>query len=146
MAPPRSRAEGDTAKPLVMLVDDYADNREAYALYLRFKGYRVEEAEDGRQALERAFKNRPDLIVMDLSLPGLDGWQATRTLKQDRRTRDIPVIALTGHALEGQSESARAAGCDAFITKPCEPNVLEAAIRKILDEGETASKTGRRRG
>jgi two-component system, cell cycle response regulator DivK len=136
--------EDDSSKPLVMLVDDYADNREAYALYLRYRGYRVEEAEDGHQALERAFRNRPDLIVMDLSLPGLDGWQATRTLKKDRRTRDIPVIALTGHALEGQSESARAAGCDAFITKPCEPNVLEAAIRKILDNAE-AKPTGRRR-
>jgi two-component system, cell cycle response regulator DivK len=145
--PARSRKDDeDPGKPLVLLVDDYADNREAYALYLRFKGYRVEEAEDGHQALERAFKSRPDLIVMDLSLPGLDGWQATRTLKQDRRTRDIPIIALTGHALEGESESARAAGCDAFITKPCEPNVLEAAIRKILDEADTGSKTGRRRG
>jgi two-component system cell cycle response regulator DivK len=144
--PARSPADEEPTKPLVMLVDDYADNREAYALYLRYKGYRVAEAEDGRQALEQAFKSRPDLIVMDLSLPGLDGWEATRTLKQDRRTRDIPVIALTGHALEGQSESARAAGCDAFITKPCEPNVLEAAIRKILDNAEAITKGGRRRG
>ena len=144
--PTRSRKDGDAEKPLVLLVDDYADNREAYALYLRFKGYRVEEAEDGHEALERAFENRPDLIVMDLSLPGLDGWEATRTLKQDRRTRDVPVIALTGHALEGQSESARAAGCDAFITKPCEPNVLEAAIRKVLDDSEPGPRNGRRRG
>ena len=144
--PARSRAEEKLTKPLVMLVDDYADNREAYALYLRYKGYRVAEAEDGHQALEQAFKSRPDLIVMDLSLPGLDGWEATRTLKQDRRTRDIPIIALTGHALEGQSESARAAGCDAFITKPCEPNVLETAIRKILDNSEADTRGGRRRG
>jgi CheY-like chemotaxis protein len=140
---PRS---GEDSKALVLLVDDYADNREAYALYLRHRGYRVEEAEDGHQALDRAFRTRPDLIVMDLSLPGLDGWQATRTLKKDRRTQEIPVIALTGHALEGQSESARAAGCDAFITKPCEPNVLEAAIRKILDNPKADQKGGRRRG
>src|SRR5262245_5164584 len=143
---PKHSPESDSSKPLVMLVDDYADNREAYALYLRYRGYRVAEAEDGRQALEQAFKNRPDLIVMDLSLPGLDGWQATRTLKGDPRTRDIPVIALTGHALEGQSESARAAGCDAFITKPCEPNVLEAEIRRILDNAVTDPKGGKRRG
>ncbi len=142
----RARRDGDSSKPLVLLVDDYPDNREAYALYLRYRGYRVEEAEDGHQALDQAFKTRPDLIVMDLSLPGLDGWQATRTLKNDPRTRSIPVIALTGHALEGQSESARAAGCDAFITKPCEPNVLEAAIRKILDNLGTDLRTGRRRG
>jgi two-component system, cell cycle response regulator DivK len=144
--PTRARKDEDATKPLVLLVDDYADNREAYALYLRFKGYRVDEAEDGHEALERAFESHPDLIVMDLSLPGLDGWEATRTLKQDRRTRDIPVIALTGHALEGQSESARAAGCDAFITKPCEPNVLEAAIRKVLDDSQLGPKNGRRRG
>jgi two-component system, cell cycle response regulator DivK len=145
--PARSRKDDeDPGKPLVLLVDDYADNREAYALYLRFKGYRVEEAEDGHEALERAFQTRPDLIVMDLSLPGLDGWEATRTLKQDRRPRDVPVIALTGHALEGQSESARAAGCDAFITKPCEPNVLEAEIRRILDDAPLGSRIGKRRG
>ena len=144
--PKRPKQTAEPEKPLVLLVDDYPDNREAYALYLRFRGYRVEEAEDGHQALDRAFQSLPDLVVMDLSLPGLDGWQATRTLKADPRTRDIPVIALTGHALEGQSESARAAGCDAFITKPCEPNALEAAIRKILDNPGNAAKAGRGRG
>ncbi len=140
-----SRHAGGASSPLVLLVDDYADNREAYALYLRFKGYRVEEAEDGRQALQKAFANLPDLIVMDLSLPGLDGWEATRTLKQEPRTRGIPVIALTGHALEGQSEAARAAGCDGFITKPCEPSTLEATIRKVLEK-PVIPKRGRRRG
>jgi CheY-like chemotaxis protein len=144
--PKRPQPSAEPDKPLVLLVDDYADNREAYALYLRYRGYRVEEAEDGHQALDRAFESRPDLIVMDLSLPGLDGWDATRTLKADPRTRDTPVIALTGHAMEGQSQSARAAGCDAFITKPCEPNVLEAAIRKILDNPGDAVKGGRGRG
>jgi CheY-like chemotaxis protein len=144
-APRASRPEATSSSPLVLLVDDYADNREAYALYLRFKGYRVEEAGDGRQALEKAFANPPALIVMDLSLPGLDGWEATRTLKQDERTRGVPVIALTGHALEGQSEMARAAGCDGFITKPCEPSTLEAEIRRVLQKPATP-KRGRRRG
>jgi two-component system, cell cycle response regulator DivK len=141
----RSRPEADPGKPLVLLVDDYADNREAYALYLRFKGYRVVEAADGHQALERAFRTRPQIIIMDLSLPGLDGWEATRTLKQDPRTQEVPVIALTGHALEGQSESARAAGCDAFLTKPCEPSTLETAIRKILEDLAASQKGERRR-
>jgi CheY-like chemotaxis protein len=131
---------------LVLLVDDYADNREAYALYLRHKGYRVEEAEDGHQALDKAFRLVPDLIVMDLSLPGLDGWEATRTLKQDGRTRSIPIIALTGHALEGQSETAREAGCDAFITKPCEPSTLFTEIRAILEQREGSAKGGKRSG
>jgi len=134
------RAAG--AGALVLLADDYADNREAYALYLRNKGFRVEEAEDGHQALDKAFRLVPDLIVMDLSMPGLDGWEATRRLKQDGRTRNIPIIALTGHALEGQSETARAAGCDRFITKPCEPAALAAEIRTILEQ----PRGGKRRG
>jgi CheY-like chemotaxis protein len=124
------------------VVDDFADNREMYALYLRHTGYQVEEAADGHEALQKAFSARPDLIVMDLSLPSLDGWEATRRLKADPRTRDVPVIALTGHALDGQSEDATAAGCDAFVTKPCEPKRLEVEIRRVL--GATKPGRGRR--
>ena len=130
---------------LIMLVDDYVDNREVYAHYLRYKGYRVEEAEDGHQALEKASRHRPDLIVMDLALPGLDGWEATRRLKSDPLTQGIPVIALTGHAMEGQSERAKAAGCDAFVVKPCEPSHLEARIRTLLEPGP-GRPGSRRRG
>ena len=81
----------------------------------------------------------PDVIVMDLSLPGLDGWEATRRLKGDPRTRDIPVIALTGHALAGHSKGALDAGCDAFITKPCLPERLLDEIRAILETARTRS-------
>jgi two-component system, cell cycle response regulator DivK len=130
---------------LIMLVDDYVDNREVYAHYLRFKGYRVEEAEDGLQALEKAQRLRPDLIIMDLALPGLDGWEATRRLKAAEKTRAIPVIALTGHALEGQAERARAAGCDDFVTKPCEPIQLEARIRTLLQRAAGTGRAARRR-
>ena len=123
-----------TAPPptLVLLVDDYPDNRDIYVQYLTYAGLRVEEAENGHQALDKAFSLRPDVIVMDLSLPGLDGWEATRRLKQDPRTRDIPVIALTGHALAGHSKVAFDAGCDAFITKPCLPERLLDEIRAML--------------
>jgi two-component system, cell cycle response regulator DivK len=118
---------------LVLLVDDYPDNRDIYVQFLTYSGLRVEEAENGHQALDKAFSLRPDVIVMDLSLPGLDGWEATRRLKQDPRTRDIPVIALTGHALAGHSKVAFDAGCDAFITKPCLPERLLDEIRAIVN-------------
>ncbi|HEU5194808.1 MAG TPA: response regulator [Methylomirabilota bacterium] len=121
--------EGDSL--LVLLVDDYPDNRDIYVQFLTYSGLRVEEAENGHQALDKAFSLRPDVIVMDLSLPGLDGWEATRRLKHDPRTRDIPVIALTGHALAGHSKGALDAGCDAFITKPCLPERLLEEIRAI---------------
>jgi two-component system, cell cycle response regulator DivK len=132
--------------PLVLVVDDYADNREMYALYLRHMGYRVEEAEDGEEALEKAFACTPDLIVMDLSLPSLDGWEATRRLKADARTRQVPVIAVTGHAFEGQSQVAAKAGCDAFVTKPCEPKALESTIRRVLSETGPARERKDKRG
>jgi two-component system, cell cycle response regulator DivK len=118
--------------PLILVVDDFADNREMYTQFLEFSGFRVAEAQNGHEALEKAFDMRPDLIVMDLSLPGLDGWEATRRLKADDRTRGIPVIALTGHALAGHSKGAMDAGCDAFITKPCLPERLMEEIQSML--------------
>ncbi|HUF94300.1 MAG TPA: response regulator [Candidatus Limnocylindria bacterium] len=117
---------------LILIVDDFPDNRQMYAEYLAFSGLRVEEAETGHEALEKAFALLPDLIVMDLSLPGIDGWEATRRLKADARTKRIPVIALTGHALAGHSKGALDAGCDAFITKPCLPERLLEEVRKTL--------------
>ncbi len=103
-----------------------------YAMYLEHAGMQVAEAGNGHEALDQAFRLLPDLIVMDLSLPGIDGWEATRRLKADERTKKIPVVALTSHALEGYSEGAREAGCDAFVTKPCLPEQLLSEIRKVL--------------
>lgn len=116
----------------MLVVDDFDDNREMYAEYLQHAGYRVIEAADGKAAVDRATRSRPDLIVMDLSLPVMDGWEATRVLKSDPRTRGIPVIALTGHALAGHSQGARDAGCDEFLTKPCLPHALVEAVERIL--------------
>ena len=121
----------DTA-PLILVVDDYQDAREMYAEYLQFSGFRVAEARNGNEALEQAFALKPDLILMDLSLPGMDGWEATRVLKADDRTRNIPVVALTGHALAGASEGAKKAGCDSFVTKPCLPDDLVVEVRRML--------------
>lgn len=119
-------------KTFVLIVDDFADAREMYAEYFEFLNYRVSTAENGQEAIEKATAERPDVILMDLSLPVLDGWEATRRLKRDDRTRHIPVIALTGNALAGHEEHARKAGCDSFLTKPCLPEDVEREIQKIL--------------
>jgi CheY-like chemotaxis protein len=135
--------------PTVMVVDDFPDNLEMYAAYLRFEGLRVLEAANGLEALDRAIAELPAVIVMDLSLPGLDGWEATRRLKADPRTKRIPILALTGHALAGSSERAREAGCDAFLTKPCLPEALHAEIMRFINatrgkaSGRSKSKTRR---
>ena len=118
--------------PLILVVDDYQDAREMYAEYLQFSGFRVAEAKNGNEAVEKAFALKPDLILMDLSLPGMDGWEATRRLKADEATRGIPVVALTGHALAGASEGAKKAGCDSFVTKPCLPDDLVVEVRRML--------------
>ena len=122
----------DDTRPLILVVDDYEDAREMYAEYLEFSGFRVAEARNGNDAVTQAFLLRPDLILMDLSLPGMDGWEATKVLKADDRTKHIPVVALTGHALAGASEGARKAGCDSFVTKPCLPDELVVEVRRML--------------
>jgi two-component system, cell cycle response regulator DivK len=118
--------------PLVLVVEDYHDAREMYAEYLRFSGYRVAEARNGLEAIEKAAELLPDIVLMDLALPKLDGWEATRRLKTNERTRAIPIVALTGHALAGHAESAREAGCDSFVSKPCLPDALVAEIARML--------------
>jgi CheY-like chemotaxis protein len=142
-----SNADGKKAdRPRVLLVDDYPDAREMYAEYLEFSGFEVVEAENGMEALQRAVETSPDIILMDLSLPVMDGWEATRRLKADKRTAPIPVVALTGHALAGISEGAKKAGCDAFVTKPCLPEDLVKEIRKILEAPGSAHRKVRRSG
>ena len=120
-------------QPLVLVVEDYQDAREMYAAYLQFSGYDVAEAANGVEAIEKARELLPDIVLMDLALPRMDGWEATRRLKSDPKTKDIPVVALTGHALAGHAEGAREAGCDAFVTKPCLPDALVAEIKRLLD-------------
>jgi len=118
--------------PLVLVVDDFVDAREMYGEYLKFCGFRVAEAQNGVEAIEKARRLKPDLILMDLSMPVVDGWEATRRLKADTVTKKIPVVALTGHAMIGHSESAQNAGCDVVITKPCLPHDLIKQIRKVI--------------
>lgn len=135
--------------PLVLVVEDYQDAREMYAAYLQFSGYEVAEATNGLEAIEQANALMPDIILMDLALPKMDGWEATRRLKMQESTRHIPIVALTGHALAGHAEGARQAGCDSFVTKPCLPDALVAEIKRMLalrDAAGGAVKRGRTSG
>src|SRR4026209_2305628 len=102
--------DNPTAQPLVLVVEDYQDAREMYAAYLSFSGYRVAEATNGVEAIEKTIELMPDIILMDLALPQMDGWEATRRLKLDERTKHIPIVALPRHRLGGTGERARPAG------------------------------------
>jgi CheY-like chemotaxis protein len=136
----------DLSKPLVLLVEDYQDAREMYTVYLRFAGYRVAEASNGVEAIEKTRALLPDIVVMDLALPKKDGWQATSELKADEKTRHIPIVALTGHTLVGHAESARHAGCDSFLGKPCQPDMLVAEIERVLATSKQRSNAPRSPG
>ena len=121
--------------PIVLLVEDDLDGRRMYADWLSEAGFRVDQAHNGFQALERAFDSRPDVVVTDLNIPGIDGFELTRRLKHDARTRDVPVLAVTGYAaFASDPERAHRAGCDAVLSKPCSPEDLEAAIRGLIRE------------
>jgi len=126
--------------PKLLLVEDNEESRDGLSRHLRRKGFEVLVAADGRQGLEAARTEAPDLVLMDMSLPVLDGWEATRQLKADPRTRHIPVIALTAHAMAGDREKALAAGCDDYDTKPVEISRLYGKINTLLGG---AAKRGR---
>jgi CheY-like chemotaxis protein len=129
------RGRERASRPLVLLADDAADTREMYALYLSMVGYRVEMAADGREAARFARVSRPDLIVMDLQMPGIDGWAAIRELRRDARTASIPVIVLTGHDLKDYLRySAIAEGASGYLTKPITPEQLGREIATRLAE------------
>jgi two-component system, cell cycle response regulator DivK len=119
--------------PLVLVVDDFIDGLELVMDVLTAHGFRAASAEDGPDAIAQARRLRPDLIVMDAALPGIDGWEVTRRLKQDPETQNIPVLMLTANAMPEHAAAARAAGCDAFVTKPVLPDALVAEIRKVIE-------------
>jgi CheY-like chemotaxis protein len=117
----------------VLYIEDNEDN--VYMLKMRLElldEFEVLTAEDGERGCEMAASERPELILMDLEMPGIDGWEATRRLKGNPQTRNIPIIALSAHALAGSREKALAAGCDEFDTKPIEFDRLVATMRRVL--------------
>jgi CheY-like chemotaxis protein len=120
-------------RPLVMLADDSPEMRGLYAMYLSHVGCDIEEASHGFEAFDKALKRRPDVIVMDLRMPKLDGWEAVRLLKNRTQTRSIPIIALTGDDDVEHLKLARNAGCEVVLLKPCAPEDLHALILRMLN-------------
>ncbi len=116
----------------ILLVEDDEMNRDMLSRRLRKRGYEVTIATDGQQGVDLARSDRPDIVLMDMSLPVMDGWTATRELKGDEATRGIPVIALTAHAMQGDQDKAMAAGCDDFDTKPVELSRLLGKIEALV--------------
>ena len=116
----------------ILLVEDNPMNRRVSEFLLRAQGYIVDEARDGQEALEKLKSQLPDLILMDLQLPGLDGFAATKIIKQDAATQKIPIIALTAYAMSGDAERALAAGCDGYITKPIDPDEFHNTVASYL--------------
>jgi CheY-like chemotaxis protein len=121
----------DNAKT-VLLVEDNEDNRIVYSTILQHFGYRVMEALNGEEGIAKARAEKPDLILMDISIPIIDGWEATQVLKRDPDTKHIPIIALTAHALASDREKAMEVGCDSYLAKPCEPKAVVSEVQKFL--------------
>ncbi len=124
--------------PKILLVEDNEMNRDMLSRRLTRRGYQIVIAVDGRQGVDLAAAERPDLVLMDMSLPVIDGWEATRRIKASDTTRHIPVIALTAHAMAGDREQALAAGCDDYDTKPIELDRLLPKIEKFTGPGTPA--------
>jgi two-component system cell cycle response regulator DivK len=118
----------------ILVVEDQEDNRQILRDLLDNAGFEMIEADDGLQALTQAAKHRPDLILMDIQLPLLDGYEATRRLKADPELKAIPIIVVTSYALSGDEDKARAAGCDAYVAKPYSPRALLAKIKEYLPQ------------
>lgn len=131
----RSDRTAERARPLILLAEDQPALRALYVQHLTISGFDVIEAGNGAEAITFTTAQFPDVVVMDLSLPVLDGWEATRRLKADARTAHIPVVALTAHDGSGELERATSAGCDWFVPKPCPPDSLITELRRVLGAG-----------
>jgi CheY-like chemotaxis protein len=126
------RSSGERDRPLVLIVEDQHELRQLYMQELALSGFDVIEAANGVDAIAHTASHTPDVVLMDLSLPILDGWEATRRLKADDRTAHIPIVALTAYDGSGELQRATRAGCDWFVPKPCPPDALVTEIRRVL--------------
>ena len=127
----------------ILLIEDNEMNRDMLSRRLERKGFEVALAADGQQGIDAVREDRPDLIIMDMSLPVLDGWEATRQLKADPATKDIPIIGLSAHAMAGDREKAMNAGCDDYDTKPVElPRLLDKIKHMLESPVGSATQTG----
>lgn len=121
-----------TAVGVVLIAEDFDDTREMYRYFLAMRGWRVVEAANGLEVLPLVEAHGPDVIVMDLSMPGIDGWELTQRLKADNATAHVPVVVLTGHVLPAERARAEAMGCDSFLSKPCLPAALERELERFV--------------
>src|SRR5918999_4736900 len=126
------RAREQRERPIVLIAEDQQDLRQLYAEHLTLSGFDVIEAVNGAEAIDLTSSRLPDVILMDLSMPVVDGWEATKRLRADTRTAHIPVVALTAHDGSGELERATSAGCNWFVPKPCPPDALITEIRRVL--------------
>lgn len=126
------RHAGERDRPVVLIVEDQQDLRQLYAQQLIMSGFDVIEAANGAEAIDHTSTHLPDVVLMDLRLPVVDGWEATKRLKGDARTAHIPVVALTAHDGSGELQRATRAGCDWFVPKPCPPDALITEVRRVL--------------
>jgi CheY-like chemotaxis protein len=131
--PSERRRTPSGRRRLILIVDDSADTRELYTQYFRFRGFDVITAPDGDAGIEVALRTKPDVMVMDLAMPRVNGISAAHHLKHDPRTRKIPVVLLTGYGLRAIHEGALEMGIDVFLTKPCLPEDLEHHVQGLLD-------------
>ncbi len=122
----------DTDGKLLLIVDDFEGVQHPYRYLLGQEGFRVEFATDGQDAVDKALALQPDVIFMDVSLPVFDGWEATRRLRADERTRKIPVVMLTAFGLESAREHIVDAGFDGMLSKPCRPEQIHAEVDRVL--------------
>lgn len=139
MSLPLSPVAAVPSHPSLLIVDDYPDALDVWEVYLRAEGFKVLTASDGQTALAEAVREKPDVIVMDLELPGKSGFEVARDLKARADTCAIPLIAATGYSHAKQLELARASGFDAVMVKPCDPQSLVAEIRRLLRRAEAAA-------
>lgn len=129
------RRESERHRPLVLIVEDQFDVRRLYVEQLSMSGFEVIEADNGADAVRLAASELPDAVLMDLSLPIVDGWEATRQIKADARTAHIPVVALTAYDGSADLKRATDAGCQWFVPKPCPPDALVTELRRVLAHG-----------
>jgi CheY-like chemotaxis protein len=124
---------GSGVRGAILLVEDDAETRLAYRALLEHAGWSVQEAGDGEQALLLLAGALPSVVVVDISIPRIDGWEMTRRLKLDERTRDVPVLVMTGHALDEDRQRARDLGCAGYLTKPVSPSGFVAAVERLAE-------------
>ncbi|MGR3176616.1 MAG: response regulator [Candidatus Anammoxibacter sp.] len=118
----------------ILVIEDNEKNRKLIKVVLKAKGYKIIEAEDAETAMDQLKKDIPDLILMDIGLPGMDGFELTRLIKRDKTTKDVPIIAVTAHAMKGEKEKTLEAGCDDYVSKPIDINEFQKTVARVLND------------